>query len=275
MKGIVLAGGSGTRLYPVTLGVSKQLLPVYDKPMIYYPISTLMLVGIREILIITSPDDKAGFKRLLGDGSRLGLRIDYAVQATPKGIADAFIVGRSFVGKDRVALALGDNVFYGHGLPAIMRRASKRASGATIFAYQVRDPERYGVVTFNSSGKATRLEEKPRNPKSNWSIPGIYFYDNRVLDIAARLKPSARGELEITDVNAAYLRLGELHVEKMGRGIAWLDTGTPESLLQASQFIQTIQERQGLKVACLEEMAVNLGYVRRRGEREDKKAYRR
>lgn len=274
MKGIVLAGGSGTRLYPVTLGVSKQLLPVYDKPMIYYPISTLMLVGIRDILIITSPNDKAGFKRLLGDGSRLGLRIDYAVQITPMGIADAFIVGRSFVGKDRVALALGDNVFYGHGLPAIMRRASKRANGATIFAYQVKDPQRYGVVTFNSSGRATRLEEKPRNPKSNWSIPGIYFYDNRVLDIAARLKPSARGELEITDVNAAYLRLGELHVEKMGRGIAWLDTGTPESLLQASHFIQTIQERQGLKVACLEEMAVNLGYVRRRGEREDKKAYR-
>jgi glucose-1-phosphate thymidylyltransferase len=261
VKGILLAGGSGTRLYPLTRGVSKQLVPVYNKPMVYYPLSTLMLAGIRDILIITTPQDQDAFRRLLGDGGEIGLHLTYAVQPKPEGIAQAFLIGRDFIGRDRVALALGDNIFYGHGFPESLRRAEARIVGATIFAYAVRDPARYGVVEFDASGRAVGLEEKPARPRSAYAVTGLYFYDNRVIEITAGLQPSARGELEITDVNRAYLRAGDLHVEKLGRGIAWLDTGTHESLLQASIFIQTIEDRQGLMVACLEEVAYRLGYI--------------
>ncbi|MBL8023089.1 MAG: glucose-1-phosphate thymidylyltransferase RfbA [Elusimicrobia bacterium] len=261
MKGIILAGGSGTRLYPLTRGVSKQLVPVYDKPMIYYPLSVLMLAGIRDILLITTPHEQEGFVRLLGDGSPFGLHLSYAVQPTPGGLAQAFTIGRDFIGKEGVALVLGDNIFYGHGLVADLRRAAGHKTGATVFAYQVRKPGEYGVISFDTNGRAVTIEEKPKTPKSNFAVTGLYFYDNRVLDVASKLVPSARGELEITDINRTYLEWGELNVVKLGRGIAWLDTGTHESLLQASNFIETIQDRQGLRVACLEEIAYTQGYI--------------
>ena len=260
-KGIILAGGAGTRLYPLTLAVSKQLVPVYNKPMVYYALSTLMLAGIRDVLIITTPHDLPAFERLFHGGTDLGLRIVYATQPRPEGIAQALLIGRDFIGGDPVALALGDNLFYGHGLPESLRRAAERTEDATIFAYWVSDPERYGVVEFNTAGRALSIEEKPARPRSSWAVTGLYFYDAGVVDVAAALRPSARGELEITDVNAAYLRQGRLRVEKLGRGVAWLDTGTHEALLQASTFIQTLETRQGLMVACLEEIAYRMGWI--------------
>jgi glucose-1-phosphate thymidylyltransferase len=261
MKGILLAGGAGTRLHPLTLVISKQLLPIYNKPMVYYPLSTLMLAGIRHILVISTPTDIDGFRRLLGDGSRIGLQIEYAVQPRPDGLAQSFLIGREFIGDASVALALGDNIFYGHGLPEVLRSASNRTSGATVFGYTVKDPERYGVVEFAPDGRAIDIVEKPKVPRSQWAVTGLYFYDNQVVDIAASLKPSPRGELEITDVNRAYLDRGQLHVQRLGRGIAWLDTGTYEALLHAANFVQSIEERQGLMMACLEEIAYRLGYI--------------
>jgi glucose-1-phosphate thymidylyltransferase len=263
LKGIVLAGGSGTRLYPITRGISKQLLPVYDKPMIYYPLSTLMLAGIRDILVITTPMDRCQFERLLGDGSQWGIRLSYAEQPKPAGLAEAFIIGADFIGPDRVAMVLGDNIFFGHGLPELLAKAASRKEGATVFAYHVRDPQRYGVVTFDADDQPVRIDEKPENPNSNWAITGLYFFDNDVVRHASEVKPSARGELEITDLQTCYLSARTLHIERMGRGFAWLDTGTFESLIDAATFVQTLETRQGMKVACLEEIAFRLGFINR------------
>jgi len=263
MKGIVLAGGSGTRLYPITRALSKQLLPVYDKPMVYYPLSTLMLAGIRDVLVITTPEDRAQFERLLGNGAQWGIRLSYAVQPKPEGLAQAFLIGADFIGNDRVALVLGDNVFFGHGLPEILQRAATRTAGATIFAYQVRDQERYGVVSFDSVGRALAIAEKPANPASRWAVTGLYFYDHDVVRHAREVRPSARGELEITDLNMRYLAAGALHVELMGRGFAWLDTGTFDALIDAATFVHTLEARQGMKIACPEEVAYQMGFITR------------
>lgn len=278
MKGIILAGGSGTRLYPITRGTSKQLLPIYDKPMIYYPLSVLMLAGIRDVLIITTPEDQAAFQRLLGDGSDFGIHLQYAIQTSPDGLAQAFLIGEDFIGSDSVCLVLGDNIFYGQGFGPMLRQAAQRSQGATVFGYQVKDPERFGVVAFDGYDKATSIEEKPLQPKSNYAVTGLYFYDNDVVRIAKQIQPSPRGELEITSINQAYLERGDLNVQLLGRGFAWLDTGTFESLQQAGQFVETVEARQGLKVACLEEIAHNHGWLstddlRRIGQGLSKNSY--